>query len=280
MIRGLYIATSGMTANERMQEVISNNIANANTVGYKDETGVMRSFPEMLLYRLHDNADGQGAHNPGSIGMLGNGALLEEVLPRFVQGALQKSDNPNAQAIVDNPPTATEPNRRSYFAVFDGKSGQKMYTRDGDFQIDPASNRLVTSNGEFVLPIDNTTQKADANMRIVADPKTGEHHITDAQGNLVNPQNVAYDSLFHEGIIDITDSTKLNKHGDTNFVGGTEAQGTGEVQQGQLEQSNVDLSSSMVSMMNVMRSYEANQKMIRTLDDTLGKAVEVGQVNR
>ncbi|MGZ4112921.1 MAG: flagellar basal body rod C-terminal domain-containing protein, partial [Tumebacillaceae bacterium] len=89
-----------------------------------------------------------------------------------------------------------------------------------------------------------------------------------------------YDSLFHEGIVDITDSTKLNKHGDTNFVGGTEAQGTGEVQQGQLEQSNVDLSSSMVSMMNVMRSYEANQKMIRTLDDTLSKAMSVGQVNR
>jgi flagellar basal-body rod protein FlgF len=282
MIRGLYIATSGMTANERLQEVISNNIANANTVGYKDDTGVIRSFPDMLLYRMNDGANGPGAHNPGPVGKLSNGALLEEVLPRFVQGALQPSDNPYAQAIVDNPPTnPQEPNRRSYFAVLDPKTGQKMYTRDGDFHVDPVNNMLMTSTGEFVLPMDNKTNTSAANMRIAVDPKTGDRHIVDAQGNratVVNNTSVQYDTLFHEGIVDITDSSKLNKYGDTNFVGGTEAQGTGEVQKGQLEQSNVDLSTSMVSMMNVMRSYEANQKMIRTLDDTLDKATSVGRI--
>lgn len=277
MIRGLYIATSGMTANERLQEVISNNIANANTVGYKDDTGVIRSFPDMLLYRMNDGADGVGAHHTGPVGTLSNGALLEEVLPRFVQGALQPSDNPYAQAIVDNPRPLDangkliEPNRRSYFAVLDPKTGQKMYTRDGDFQVDPATNMLLTSSGEFVLPIDNKTNTSAANMRIVVDPQTKQHHIVDAQGR-------NFDSLYHEGIVDITDSTKLNKYGDNNFIGGTETGATGVVQKGQLEQSNVDLSSSMVSMMNVMRSYEANQKMIRTLDDTLDKADSVGRL--
>lgn len=281
MIRGLYIASSGMTANERLQEMISNNIANAETVGYKSDNGVLRSFPDELLYRMNDNAGGPGSGTTGPIGMLSTGALLQEMVPNFVQGALQKSDNPYAEAIIDTPPVGGQgPNKRSYFAVYDPKSQQKMFTRDGDFQVDP-TNLLTTGSGEYVLPVDKKTGLSDPNLRIYVDPQSGQHTIVDQQGKSANAQGVAYDSLFQEGIVDISDSTKLNKYGDNNFLLGTgaqEAQGTGQVQKGQLEQSNVDLSGQMVSMMNVMRSYEANQKMIRTLDDSLSQALTVGKV--
>lgn len=280
MIRGLYIAASGLTANERLQEVVSNNIANADTVGYKGDIGVLRSFPQELLYRMNDNAGGPGANTPGPIGTLSNGALLQEVLPMFVQGALVKSDNPNAQAIIDNP-SAGLSNERSYFAVYDPRAQQKMYTRSGDFNVDPSTNFLGTATGDFVLPVDKQTGLADVNMRVLVDPKTGQHQIADANGNTVDAKGVPYATRFQEGIVDINDSTKLNKYGDTNFTlgqGGNEVRGTGQVQKGQVEQSNVDLSTQMVSMTDVMRSYEANQQMIKTLDNSLGKAVTIGQI--
>jgi flagellar basal-body rod protein FlgF len=270
MIRGLYTATSGMLLNERMQEMISNNIANANTVGYKADTGVQRSFPEELLFRLNDDKSGPGAENKGPIGKLPTGAMLEEVVPRFVQGLLRTSDNPNSYAIQDVPAPANEPNRRSYFAVSVGN--QTMYTRDGDFKVQTGTNFLITTGGDPVLPINAATGRPEQNarIRVLAD---NQYEYVDVNGNPYAGAQVRF------GVVDITDSHKLVKYGDTYFTGGTEANGSGQVMRGQLEQSNVDLASSMISMMSVMRNYEANQRMIRTIDSTLEKAVSIGRLN-
>ena len=270
MIRGLYIATSGMVANERMQEAISNNIANANTVGYKADTGIQRSFPEELLLRLQDDKGGPGSETK-DVGRMSGGTMLEEILPRFVQGALQASDNPQAHAIIDTPKPAANQYQRSYFPVRVGNA--TMYTRDGDFRVQTGTNFLVTTANDPVLPINAATGLPMDNLRIrvTAD---NTYETVDLQGNLYQQQPPA---TF--GIVDIQDSTKLNKYGEGYFTGGQAVRGTGEVQKGQLEQSNVDLASSMVSMMTVLRSYEANQRMIRTMDSTLEKAVSLGRLN-
>jgi len=281
MIRGLYTATSGMTLNERMQEVVSNNIANANTVGYKGDTGVIRSFPEELLLRMHDNKGGVGAENNngqlGPIGQLSQGAMLEEVIPRFVQGQLTSSDNPHAYAIVDAPQPQNEINRRSYFAV--SAAGQTMYTRDGDFKVQAGTDFLVTTKGDPVLPIDSRTglPVADARIRVAQD---GSYQMVTANGQPYPAPNAANPNAPQPqfGIVDVQDSTQLAKYGETYFRGGQAVQSTGELNKGQLEQSNVDLAQTMVTMMNVMRSYEANQRMIRSLDSTLEKAVSVGRI--
>ena len=273
MIRGLYIATSGMIANERMQESISNNIANANTVGYKSEVGIQRSFPEELLLRLHDDKGGPGSESR-DVGRMSNGTMLEEILPRFVQGALKQSDNPHAHAIIDAVPPAANPNQRSYFPVL--VNNQTMYTRDGDFRVQPGTNLLVTSAGDPVLPTNAATSQPMANLRIRVTPEN-TYETVDLQGNPY-PQPGQPAAAF--SVVDIADSTKLNKYGEGYFTSAAApVQGTGQMEKGQLEQSNVDLASSMVSMMTVMRSYEANQRMIRTMDSTLEKAVSLGRLS-
>jgi len=276
MIRGLYTATSGMTLNERMQEIVSNNIANANTVGYKGDTGVIRSFPEELLLRMNDNKSGVGAekNNMGTIGSVSYGALLEEAIPRFVAGTLKASDNPHARAIVDLPQAEGSGREyaRSYFPVLVGN--QTMLTRDGDFGVQTGTNLLITSRGNYVLPVNTVTGQpmTDARIRV---GQNGAYEYVNAAGQPLQPNAQVNPA---QGVVDVADSRQLEKYGETYFRGGQVERGTGQMNQGQLEQSNVDLSASMVTMMNVVRSYEANQRMIRSLDSTLEKAVSVGRL--
>ncbi|PWK16244.1 flagellar hook-basal body protein [Tumebacillus permanentifrigoris] len=282
MIRGLYIAQSGMQSNERMQEVVTNNIANANTVGYKGDTGVIRSFPDELLFRINDQQKGGAGANERTIGTLSGGAFLEEIVPRFVQGQLLASDNPHARAIIDGPPRDDQDFRRAFFPVSERQSGKVMYTRDGDFHVEQGTNFLVDSGGNYVLPVDQRSHNAVDNLRIQVGTD-GKYNITDNTGAAYVPP--AGNGPVQEGIVYLQDSTKLEKYGDTLYQGGTVLTANNDLvglsstmAEKQLEQSNVDLSASMVSMMQVMRSYEANQKMIRTLDTTLEKAVSIGRL--
>lgn len=281
MIRGLYISQSGMQSNERMQEVITNNIANANTVGYKSDTGVVRSFPDELLYRIHDQQGGVGSNNR-KLGTLSNGAFLEEIVPRFVQGQLAASDNPHARAIIDGPLRDDQDYRRAFFPVAERNSGNVMYTRDGDFHVEQGTNFLVDSGGNYVVPVNQNSHNAMGNLRIQVN-QDGQYNITDPFGTAYIPP--VGTGTVQQGILYIQDSNKLEKYGDTLYRGGTVITNNAEwaglsskVAEKQVEQSNVDIAGSMVSMLQVMRSYEANQKMIRTLDSTLEKAVSVGRL--
>ncbi|KEO83311.1 flagellar hook-basal body protein [Tumebacillus flagellatus] len=284
MIRGLYIAQSGMHSNERMQEVLSNNISNANTVGYKGDTSVVRSFPDELLYRMNDTLTGGPGGNNRKIGTLNNGAFVEEVVPRFVQGQLVASDNPHARAIIDSPPTDSNDFRRAFFPVLERNSGKVMYTRDGDFQVEPGTNFLVDSGGNYVLPVNSQTHNAvnDARIQVGSD---GAYAVTDATGRAYQIPQALRGSTNAEGIVYLQDSNKLEKYGDTLYQGGTVitdnaqyGQLSSQMVSKQLEQSNVDMASSMVSMIQVMRSYEANSRMIKTLDGSLEKAVSIGRL--
>lgn len=282
MIRGLYISQSGMHSNERMQEVITNNIANANTVGYKGDTGVVRSFPDELLLRMNDLQQGGPGANDPRVGTLNTGAFLEEIVPRFVQGSLLASDNPHARAILDGQPASPTDYRRAFFPVMERTSGKVMYTRDGDFHVEQGTNFLVDSGGNYVLPVDQTSHNAVQNTRIHVTPD-GAYEITDANGQpYIAPPRTG---PVQEGLVYIQDSNKLEKYGDTLYQGGQVLTNNADLAtlsskmvEKQVEQSNVDLSSQMVSMLQVMRSYEANQKMIRTLDGTLEKAVSIGRL--
>jgi flagellar basal-body rod protein FlgG len=134
------------------------------------------------------------------------------------------------------------------------------------------TNFLVTTGGDTVLPTDANGQPvADARIRVRQD---GQYDFVTEQGQ---PHPAA--ANLQLGVVDIVDSTQMQKYGETYFNGGeVAAQSTGVLQQGKLEQSNVDLAQSMVSMISVSRMYEANQRMIRTLDSTLEKATSVGRL--
>ncbi len=265
-----------MVAGERRQDVLANNLANVNTAGYKKDDSIMRSFPEMLLYSMNDHTgSGPQAISPASpsVGTVGTGAFLEEVLPRFTQGVLKSTTNKYGYAIIDaDRPAggnATDSRRKTFFPLADA-AGNRFVSRDGDFRPD-ARGFLVNAAGLFVQAVDANGLPAE-NSRVQVN----------GAGNLVagrvdgNGQFTADPTLRFDAI-DILDPDKLQAAGNNGFRydPANAAAKTGEVRQGFVERSNVDLAETMTDMIAVMRNYEANQRVIRTLDSTLDKAVNV-----
>lgn len=258
MIRGLYTSGWSMLAVEKKMDTISNNLANVNTTGFKKDTMVFESFPDLLTQRINDTRSNL---NPsGIVGGMRLGSDVGEVYTYFSQGQLTSTGSKLDMAIGDSD--------KAFFSVLapDANGNEKeYYTRDGSFVIGPG-NKLETKDGYTV---------EGQNGPIVLN---GNDFTVEPDGRIVqNGQNV--DKLL---IKEFEDTKTLRKYGD-NLLEGTdqtqEANFSGIVQQGFLEQSNVNIVKEMVDMITVMRSYEANQKVLQAQDSTLDKAVnEVGSI--
>src|SRR5690606_27795679 len=106
MFRGLYTATSGLMAHNRKQQMLTNNLANANTPGFKQDQTVLRAFPEQLIKAIESgktSADGSKlpAHS-NTIGTLNTGVYAQEGIPSFVQGSLKDTGNSTDFALMDD----------------------------------------------------------------------------------------------------------------------------------------------------------------------------------
>ncbi len=113
MLRGLTTAASGMLSDERMQQVLANNLANSETPGFKSTTGELLSFPEQLQELMNYGDNGSTT----TVGKMGTGVVFQEGIPQFIQGQLQDSGRNLDVAIVDNTPAGT------YAAVPAGQAG-------------------------------------------------------------------------------------------------------------------------------------------------------------
>lgn len=306
MIRGLWTAASGLLAGERIQDMLSNNLANVNTNGFKGQDGIMRSFPEEMLYATNDHTgSGPAGINPAyALGRLGQGAYLQEMLPRFTQGTLKPSENRYAFAIEDRVPdemldangkpfSGVQSVERSFFAVEGPNGAGTVLTRDGDLTVS-AEGFLKTTTGGYLLSVDAQGQPV-ANSRLAVDPVT--HAITPYQ---YNGATAKYDRQLGPatrdlGLVTVDHAEKLIDEGNGVFsLGGAKsvvlgqalpggngqlATSAGTARRGFVEGSNVDPAKTMVDMISVMRNYEANSRVIRTMDQTLQKACdEVGKV--
>ena len=156
MFKGFYTATTGMIAQQRRTEMLSNNIANASTPGYKADQSTVRAFPNMLLSAIEKNgkANLQNGFNPMStqqIGTLGTGVYMQETIPDYTQGQLVQTDLKSDVALVDEYlPVRGDGSRTGglYFRL--QTDGQEAYTRNGNFTVD-SQGSLVTSSGNYVL---------------------------------------------------------------------------------------------------------------------------------
>ncbi|HIX42339.1 MAG TPA: flagellar hook-basal body protein, partial [Candidatus Kurthia intestinigallinarum] len=156
MFKGFYTATTGMIAQQRRTEMLSNNIANASTPGYKADQSTVRAFPNMLLSAIEKNgkANLQNGFNPMSvqqIGTLGTGVYMQETIPDYTQGQLVQTDLKSDVALVDEYlPVRGDGSRTGglYFRL--QTDGQEAYTRNGNFTVD-SQGSLVTSGGNYVL---------------------------------------------------------------------------------------------------------------------------------
>ena len=247
MIRGLYTSATGMLAAQTQSEVIGDNVANLKTPGYKEQLASNISFPSLLIQRMGGNQ----ASETVQIGGLGTGVGVDRAALSNVQGALQTTDVKTDLAL-------TSP---GYFVV--QTPGGERYTRNGHFQLD-ANGMLQSPDGYALLGEQGPIGPLSSDFSVSA-------------GGTIMDQGRIIDRLR---VVEIpTDA--LQREGQSLYSASQPIQVStaAQVLQGSVEASNVDLSGQMIQMMTVMKAYEANQRVIQTQDEMLGKAVnEVGKI--
>lgn len=295
MLRGLDSAASGMFSLERKQEALADNLANAQTPGYKKDDTVLRAFPKLLMLRIQDfNENGkipvsgaaQISGQPVPIGGLFNGVYAQERIPSFTQGALVQTDNTLDIALDDQEIPMQEINgqqvKPTAFIAVQLPDGTVGYTRNGKLDLD-ANGQLVTSEGYLVLGADHQPVQ-------ITDSIQKEDLQINADGQLIaypgDPSRTR--NVGQIGIAVVQNPADLQR------VGGNVYQSTNPVpfiqdpgstnpgvslQQGFIEQSNVDTGQTMSDMMMAVRGYEANQKVISAYDSSLQQLYSVGKIN-
>jgi flagellar basal-body rod protein FlgG len=254
MIRSLWIAKTGLDAQQTQMDVISNNLANVSTSGFKRSRAVF----EDLLYQTVRQPGAQSSEQtqlPSGL-QLGTGVKPVATERLFTQGNLQQTGNDKDVAIQGN----------GFFQVL-MPDGTTAYTRDGSFQSD-ANGQLVTSSGYAVQPA--ITIPANAQSLTIA--RDGTVSVTQpgsatpvTVGTLqlamfVNPAGLSSqgENLYTETASSGTPSS--------NAPG---SNGAGLLNQGYVETSNVNVVEELVNMIQVQRAYEINSKAITTSDQML-----------
>ncbi len=268
MLRGLYTATAGMVAQQRRTEMLSNNIANANTAGYKADQASVRAFPEMLLKRI----DNQPI--PSTVGSINTGAYVQEINNKYNQGDIRETGLLSDVALVEqNVPTHPETNRKGFllFAV-ENQAGEERYTRNGNFTLD--ENGTLLSSGNPVL------STAGQPIQILAN----DYQITEDGDIFAGGEFIAQiDVRFEDDVRNLVkEGNGLYRTADNTNI--PTALGNGEVQyslkQNYLEGSTVDVARSYTDMMTSYRSFEANQKVLQAYDKSMEKAAnEIGRIS-
>ena len=263
MVKGLYTAWTGMVNEMNRLDVITNNLANADTNGYKKEGATAESFEAKLAMRIKDSSVPNG--RPKTLG----GVKIGETYTDYTQGSFKVTDNKYDCAIDGN----------GFFAIsFTDKDGNTSakYTRDGAFTIS-TDGFLRTKDGDYVLN-QNGAQNGDpaANNFIQLDPNLD--FTIDKAGFIYQNGQLA----GQIGLVDFENYDFLSKYGENMYDlvdGGQVIEAQGNIEQGCLEASNVKVVDEMVTMITIARAYESNQKMIQTFDTMLDKAVnQVGRI--
>lgn len=266
MLRGFYTAASGMIAKQRQQEVISNNITNANTPGYKADQAVLRSFPEMLIRQMGSKniPTKNGLKLPVNrpIGSLHTGVYAQESISNFSQGDIRETGIFTDVALVDNEiPDETG----GVFFTVQNADGDVRYTRNGNFTVD-GEGFLTTNEGYYVLnQAGNPIQTNGLDFIVAA------NGVIQAEG--VNAQlGIVYIANTNELVKEENDLLSPEA-GNVNAVNPEAAGANFTVHQQHLESSNVNAMQSMTDMMNAYRSFEMNQRVLKAYDESMGKAV-------
>lgn len=285
MLRGLYSAASGLISQQRRHDTITNNIANIETAGYKQNTTALRSFNDMLLQLTGVESDQRK-----SVGTWTGAVLAEESLTFHSQGDVTQTNNRNDFAIISNIQvdglTFNQSGKaisadgeviyqpQAYFTV-QNADGDVRYTRNGQFSVD-GQGFLLTSDGDKVLGSNNEPIVLPAGVNINELVLTSDRRLVTSQGE---------DTGIQLLISKIDNPNGLVREGEGKFklVEGTAGAITDgdlvEVRQGYIETSNVDMTQASVDLMAAYRAYEANQKIIQYYDQTLQKtANEIGRI--
>ena len=260
MIRSLWIAKTGLDAQQTQMDVISNNLANVSTSGFKRARAVF----EDLLYQTIRQPGAQSSEQtqlPSGL-QIGTGVKPVATERIFTQGNLQQTGNAKDVAIQGN----------GFFQVL-MPDGTTSYSRDGSFQLD-ANGQLVTASGYAVQPA------------ITIPPDT--QSLTIARDGTVSVQQAGSATPVTVGTLQLAmfvNPAGLQSLGE-NLYGETAASGTpssnapgsngaGLLNQGYVETSNVNVVEELVNMIQTQRAYEINSKAIQTSDQMLQRLTQL-----
>lgn len=263
MVRALYTAASGMTAQQLNVDNIANNLANANTAGFKMRRA---QFQDLVYQSLIQPgaASGQQTTVPAGLQLgLGTRAASNEII--FTQGAFTQTNNPLDIVIQGN----------GFFQILQA-NGELAYTRNGSFQLDRNGN-IVDANGDLLQPQ-------------ITLPSTAQN-VTIAQDGTVSytlPNQTATQKAGQIQLAYFANPGGLNSTGNTLFTateasgdpqigppGGSE--GLGTLMQGYTEQSNVDVVEEFVNLIQSQRAYEANSRVVKAADEMYQQMNQITQ---
>lgn len=279
MFRGFNTVASGMIAQQRRTELLTNNMANVNTPGFKADQATIRSFPDMLLSRVGptkiptENAI-NGKYASG-VGGLGTGVYMQETIPLLTQGQLQQTSLNTDIALIDGTlpvDGATGQTGALFFRLEHPVEGE-AYTRNGNFTLD-SEGFLTNPQGLYVLDAEGQRiQLQNDDFRIAED---GQIFVNDASVAQLGVSFAAQpETLIKQdnGLFKTVDGTDLPTAYNTANV-------SFSMQQGFIEGSNVDSARTMTDLLTAYRAFEANQKVLQAYDQSMQKTVnEVGRVN-
>ncbi|WP_214482688.1 flagellar basal body rod protein FlgG [Bacillus sp. SM2101] len=263
MLRSMYSGISGMKNFQTKLDVIGNNIANVNTFGFKKGRAMFKDLVSQQVAGASAPSGGRGGTNPKQVGL---GAQLASIDTIHTQGSLQTTNRTLDLSISGD----------GYFVVTDGTNN--YFTRAGNFYLD-VNGDIVNGDGLYLVA-------------------TG----TGTNSNLNIPDDASEFSIGQDGTVSYTDSTGLNTAGTIQIAkfsnnGGLQkvgnnlftetinsgaaaidvpgVNGTGTIEPGTLEMSNVDLSEEFTEMIVAQRGFQANTRIITTSDEILQELVNL-----
>ena len=245
MLYGMYVSAAGALANAYRQDVVANNLANAETVSFKRDLALFQAR------KTQSAQNGQTRFTTAMLEGIGGGIFALPTSTDFTPGSLEKTDRPYDVAITD----------KGFFQVRD--ADQINYTRDGRFTIHKDTNELVTIAAS--LPVLDQVGNA-----IVLDPNLD--FIVDETGNI----NQGGRNVARLGLVDFDQPGALRKQGENLYAlqGDQSSHPVSSVtKQGHLENSGVNPIDELTEMMKAQRMFQANASMVQLQDQTLGLAV-------
>ncbi|ADZ92579.1 flagellar basal-body rod protein FlgG [Marinomonas mediterranea] len=255
MQTALWTAKTGLTAMDRQLSVISNNLANVSTTGFKKERAVF----ENLMYQTLKSPGGLSAQNtelPSGL-QIGAGVRVTGMQKNFEEGDYNVTDR-NLDVAIQG----------AGFFQITRSDGTTAYTRDGSFQLN-SEGQMVDSSGNLLDPqisfdsdVVDITIGDDGTVSVLRAGETDQEEIGSITiANFINPAGLYFlgGNLYEE-----------TSASGAPIVGVPGEEGLGELGQGMLEASNVNSVEELVNMITTQRAYEMNSKVISTADGMLG----------
>ena len=268
-----------MIAQQRKTEMLTNNMANADTPGFKAEQSTFRSFPEMYMSSLESaripTEHGLNLNGLSQVGPISTGVYMQETLPLFIQGQLRETELTTDMALIDGQLPVDEETGvpGAIFFTLENEDGTQLYTKNGNFALDqdgyltnPTGHYVLDTNGNRIALQNDSFRVTDAG--VIMDGET----VVSTLGISFSEQP---DALMKTG-----NGLFTTENGDNLLAANGIAGVTYSMKQGYLEGSNVDASQTMTELLTAYRAFEANQKILQAYDRSMDKAVnEVGRVN-